>query len=103
MSNFIDPIKIPGAVGTPRPTPASPGAERGGGADFAATLRQELQRVSDIQNEADAGVQGLLTGRTQNVTEVFATARKAQVAFNVLMEIRNKLADAYTELKQLRV
>ncbi|MCG3126154.1 MAG: Flagellar hook-basal body complex protein FliE [Phycisphaerae bacterium] len=103
MSNFIDPIKISGTGGAARPSAAPAVGERAGGADFAATLRQELQRVAAIQNEADAGVQGLLTGRTQNVTEVFATARKAQVAFNVLMEIRNKLADAYTELKQLRV
>lgn len=66
-------------------------------------FRQQLEQVSQMQAEADHGVQSLLTGETQNITEVFATARKAEVAFSLLMEIRNKLVDAYTELRQLRV
>ncbi|MBU0639933.1 MAG: flagellar hook-basal body complex protein FliE [Planctomycetes bacterium] len=73
------------------------------GGDFAAMFRQQLEQVSQMQAEADHGVQSLLTGETQNITEVFATARKAEVAFSLLMEIRNKLVDAYTELRQLRV
>ena len=56
-----------------------------------------------MQVEADEGVQSLLTGRTDNITGVLTTARKAEVAFSLLMEIRNKLVDAYSELKQLRV
>jgi flagellar hook-basal body complex protein FliE len=71
--------------------------------EFAAALRAQLERVSEMQTEAQQGVQDLLTGRTQNITDVFATARKAEVAFTLLMEIRNKLSDAYTEMKNLRV
>lgn len=56
-----------------------------------------------MQADADRNVENLLTGETQNITEVFVAARKAQVAFSLLMEIRNKLVDAYTELRQLRV
>lgn len=83
--------------------PAAPAADKAESGDFAAALRQQLEQVSRMQSEADQGVQDLLTGRTQNVTEVFLTARKAQVAFGLLMEIRNKLVDAYQELRQLRV
>jgi flagellar hook-basal body complex protein FliE len=70
---------------------------------FAAQLREQLEQVSQMQTEADAGIQNLLTGRTDNITEVLTAARKADVAFGLLMEIRNKLVDAYTELRQLRV
>ncbi len=56
-----------------------------------------------MQAEADAGIQALVTGQTDNITQVLTSARKAEVAFSLLMEIRNKLVDAYTELKQLRV
>jgi flagellar hook-basal body complex protein FliE len=72
-------------------------------ADFAAQLRQQLEQVSHMQNEADQAVQNLVTGRTDSVTEVLTTARKAEVAFSLLMEIRNKLVDAYVELRQIRV
>jgi flagellar hook-basal body complex protein FliE len=70
---------------------------------FTATLRQQLERVSQMQDEAEAGIQNLLTGRSQNITEVFAAARKAEVAFSLLMELRNKLTDAYLELKRMQV
>lgn len=83
------------------PQPAAPPA--GPGRDFTSLLRDQLEQVSRMQAEADAGVQNLLTGRSDNITEVFTTARKAEVAFSLLMEIRNKLVDAYSELKQLRV
>ena len=84
---------------------AAPGRSvaAGGGSDFAAELRQQLEQVNRMQAEADEGVQNLLTGRTDNITGVLTTARKAEVAFSLLMEIRNKLVDAYSELKQLRV
>ncbi len=97
-SNSVTPI---GPLAPSGPTRPAEGPAPG--SSFAAALRQQLERVSEMQMEADQGVQNLLTGRTQNITEVFATARKAEVAFSLLMEIRNKLIDAYTEFKQMRV
>ncbi len=84
---------------TPRPAevPSVPGG------DFAGEVRRQLEQVSRMQAEADAGVHQLLTGQSNDLTGVFTTARKAEVAFSLLMEIRNKLVDAYTELRQLRV
>ena len=73
------------------------------GKDFGAYLLESLDKVNQLQQEADAGVQKLVTGETNNIAEVFSATRKAGVAFDLLMEIRNKLMDAYTELKQLRV
>jgi flagellar hook-basal body complex protein FliE len=86
-----------------RPAAAPGRSAAAGGSDFAAELRQQLEQVSRMQAEADEGVQNLLTGRSDNITGVLTTARKAEVAFSLLMEIRNKLVDAYSELKQLRV
>jgi flagellar hook-basal body complex protein FliE len=89
--------------------PAAPGSEARpadaatGGTDFASTVRAELERVSQMQTEANDGVQRLLTGQSQNLAEVFTTARKAEVAFSLLMEVRNKLVEAYDELRQVRV
>jgi len=99
-----EPISIngPRPIGPPAaPRPAG-GASRGG-EDFAALMRRELEKVSAMQSEADEKLKQLLTGQTQNLTEVFTAARKAEVAFGLLMEIRNKLVDAYQELKNMRV
>ena len=66
-------------------------------------IKEQLQKVSQMQSEADEKVQALVTGESQNLTEVFTAARKAEVAFSLLMEIRNKLVDAYQEVKNMRV
>jgi flagellar hook-basal body complex protein FliE len=73
------------------------------GEDFASLVKEQLQKVSQMQSEADENVKKLLTGESQNLTEVFTAARKAEVAFSLVMEIRNKLLDAYEELKNMRV
>jgi flagellar hook-basal body complex protein FliE len=82
------------------PVPASAPAT---GKDFKSYLLDSLSKVNELQSEADAGVQKLLTGQTDNVAEVFSASRKAGIAFDLLMEIRNKLMDAYSEIKQMRV
>lgn len=103
---MVDPISSEHLtpISPARPS-AAPGATEsaGGTGDFAAQLRQQLDQVNQMQVEADEGIQNLLTGQTDNITEVLTSARKAEVAFSLLMEIRNKLVDAYVELRQLRV
>lgn len=101
---MADPLSINGLGPITPVGPAKTAKPKGGaGEDFAALVKQQLEQVSRMQTEADENVQKLLTGETQNITEVFTAARKAEVAFGLLMEIRNKLVDAYQELKNMRV
>jgi len=104
---MTDPFSVsgvgpPGGVGPVRPggTDAAGGAD---GADFKKILLDSLNEVNRLQTEADVGVQRLLTGETDNVSEVLAAANKAGIAFDLLMEVRNKLTDAYQEIQQMRV
>jgi flagellar hook-basal body complex protein FliE len=100
-----DPLTISSLrpVGAAAPVaPRSP-AGKPPGDDFAAALRRQLEQVNQMQTDAEQNVQQILSGGTQNITEVFTAARKAQVAFSLLMEIRNKLVDAWDELRNLRV
>jgi flagellar hook-basal body complex protein FliE len=103
---MVDPISserlMP--IGSPRPSGATPKSDPvTTETDFAQQLRQQLERVSQMQAEAQEGIQDLITGQSDNIAGVFTTARKAEVAFSLLMEIRNKLVEAYSELRQLRV
>lgn len=93
----LSPIRPPGV------RPGAAAAADAAGDDFASLVRQQLERVSALQTEADDNVARLMSGEGENMTEVFVAARKAQVAFSLLMEIRNKLIDAYEELKNMRV
>jgi len=73
------------------------------GSDFKSMLFDGLNEVNRLQSEADQGVHRLLAGETDNVAEVLASVNKAGIAFDLLMEIRNKLTDAYQEIQQMRV
>jgi flagellar hook-basal body complex protein FliE len=68
-----------------------------------AFLLDSLEEVNRLQGEADQGVQRLLTGETDNVAEVITAVNKAGIAFDLLMEVRNKLADAYRQIQQMQV
>ena len=107
---MANPLHIAGASqATPtqpvrRVLPGAPGA--GAPAeelDFKTLLLAKLDEVKQLQDEAGEGVEKLLTGETQNVAEVFSAVKKADVAFSLLMEIRNKLMDAYEQIQQMRV
>lgn len=89
-------------------TPTTQGSPAGAtqpaaGRDFKSFLADSLNEVNALQAAAQDGVEKLLTGQTDNTAEVLTAIRKADVAFSLLTEIRNKLMDVYTELKQMRV
>ena len=99
----------PSFVSRTQPSVGLPGAQQVGksagdeGADFKRILMNSLDEVNSLQQEASQGVQRLIEGETDNVAEVFAAVRKAGIAFDMLMEIRNKLTDAYREIQNMRV
>jgi flagellar hook-basal body complex protein FliE len=73
------------------------------GKDFKDLLMESIDEVNRLQSEADQARMNLVTGKTENVAEVFTAVKKAELAFQTLMQIRNKLLDAYDEIKQMRV
>ena len=105
---MVNPIQTAGVPGFVGPMSAPNGLGDAGGAakketSFSDILIDSLNEVNRLQTEADAGVQRLLTGEADNVAEVFAAANRAGIAFDLLMEVRNKLLDAYREIQQMRV
>jgi len=70
---------------------------------FKDVLMKSLEEVDRLQKDADVAFQRLATGQAQNVTEVLSAVQKADLAFKTLMQIRNKLIDAYDELRQMRI
>lgn len=75
----------------------------GSGKDFQSLLMDNLNEVNRLQREADQGVAALMTGETDDVAEVMTAVNKAGIAFDLLMEVRNKLLDAYREIQEMRV
>lgn len=84
--------------------PVNKGTERtAGGPSFSDVLKKSILEVNTLQQEANQAVQELQTGKRENVTEVLTAVEKADLAFRALMQVRNKLLDAYEEVNRLRV
>jgi flagellar hook-basal body complex protein FliE len=73
------------------------------GKDFKTLLMESIQEVNRLQADADEATVNLAIGKTDNVAEVFTAVKKAELAFQTLMQMRNKLLDAYNEIKEMRI
>jgi flagellar hook-basal body complex protein FliE len=72
-------------------------------ASFADTLKSAIGSVNELQKASDKGAQDLATGRTDNVAEVMIASEKADIALRVMVQVRNKIIDAYQEIMKMQV
>ena len=70
---------------------------------FKDMLLDSVQQVNSMQQEANRAVENLMTGGDANPAEVLTAVQKADLAFRMVMQVRNKLVAAYSEIKDLRI
>jgi flagellar hook-basal body complex protein FliE len=73
------------------------------GDKFAKLLFDEVRNVNQMQTTATNNVHSLLTGGDVNEAEVLTSVQKADLAFRMLLQVRNKLMDAYREIQQIQI
>jgi flagellar hook-basal body complex protein FliE len=73
------------------------------GQSFKDFLVQSIQDVNSMQAAADKAVEKLATGGDVNPAEVLTAVQKADIAFQMMVQVRNKLVDAFTEIKNLQI
>jgi flagellar hook-basal body complex protein FliE len=79
-----------GTVGGPQP-------------EFKKFLQEQIAQVNELQNDATVAVEDLAAGRRDDLEGVIIATQKADVAFKMLLQVRNKVMEAYDEIKQIRV
>lgn len=73
------------------------------GKSFADTLKDAVGNVNEAQKTADKAMQDLATGRTDNVADVMIATEKADIALKLMVQVRNKIIDAYQEVMKMQV
>jgi flagellar hook-basal body complex protein FliE len=73
------------------------------GASFSDMLKNSIDEVSKLQQDASKAVEDLATGKSENVTGVMTAVEKSDLAFKTLLTIRSKLMEAYEEIKGISV
>lgn len=82
---------------------AKNGTAKAGSSNFADTMNQFLDEVTQLQNDASNATQQLVTGERDDIGGVVNAVEKSDLAFKTLMAIRTKLLDAYEELKNMPI
>jgi flagellar hook-basal body complex protein FliE len=76
----------------------------GTGVDFGAVLKEAVQQVSDAQNAAQSKAQAFQLGaKDMSLEEVMVSLQKANLAFQGMIAVRNKLVEAYRDVTNLQV
>jgi len=90
------PIPLPGG-----PSGTVPAAAEG--PSFRQFLLDSIHEVNAVQQEAEGAVEQLVTGGDVSMVEVLSAVQKADVAFRLMIQVRNKLVQAYQEIQDIRV
>ncbi|NJD20567.1 MAG: flagellar hook-basal body complex protein FliE [Gemmatimonadetes bacterium] len=73
-----------------------------GDTSFGETLQGFLHEVSSMRAEASDAIGAFVRGEPVEIHQVMAAAEEAGIALDMLIEIRNKLADAYRAVMQMQ-
>ena len=87
--NLIDRASTPGA---------SSQSDTATNSSFMRTLRGAMDQVGQLQSEADSKVAQMLTGNGQDVHSAMIAVEKANLAFEMMVQVRNKIVQAYQQV-----
>ena len=93
------------SISQPLTPPTGPkiGGDQAGGSSFKDVLVDSIQQVNSMQLQADQAVETMFSGGDVNPAEVLTAVQKADLAFRLTMQMRNKLMDVYQEIKDIRI
>jgi flagellar hook-basal body complex protein FliE len=91
----ITPIALPQAV-----TSAAAATQSG---DFQSVLSSAIGSIESLRNTASDSVQQFLTGQNEELHTTILATQKAELAFELGLQVRNKVVDAYQEIMKMQV
>ena len=75
-----------------------------GGADFAKILQNSISQVSQTQQEAEGMAANFAAGDSNaNLHDVMISLQKANISFQEMVQVRNKLVSAYNDVMNMQV
>lgn len=97
-SGGVNPARqiLPGSAG-------SAPSQAANGPSFKDVLIENLKEVNALQQDADKAAEDIVTGKRTDLEGVITATQKAETAFKALQAVRNRVMEAYEEIKQIRV
>jgi flagellar hook-basal body complex protein FliE len=70
---------------------------------FADVLRDSIQKANRIQMETDQAITDLATGKGMDIAKTMIAFEKANISFQMMTQVRNKIIEAYQEIMRMQV
>ena len=104
MDNTLGTDKITGPIISPPSFrgPFKVGGEEGDGNSFGVMFKNFLNDVNHMQNKSGESIQKMIAGEIKDPHQVMLAVGEAKMALNLLIEIRNKVMEAYQEITHMR-
>ena len=101
MNTTIAPIRIlPADIAPPTPPSTSPAGD--GQNDFLTTLQRSMDAVEGAQGDAQTQVAQLLNGKGADLHTAMIAVEKADLSFQLMMQVRNKIVQAYQQISSMQ-
>jgi len=93
-------VDLPGLA---QAAPATGTAAPRSGGDFGSVLKEAVSEIEKVQGQADSSVQKFAAGEDVDLHNVMLDIQKAELSFRLMLEVRNKLIEAYREVMRMQV
>ena len=70
--------------------------------DFSQMLKNTIEEINTLQVKADKAIEALATGESKNIHQTMIAIEKADISFKMMMQVRNKLLEAYKEIMHMQ-
>lgn len=74
-----------------------------GGKSFKEVLADTVSEVQRLQTEADTTIRQLVSGEITDVAEAMVAVERADVSFQTMMAVRNRVMTAYEEIMRMQI
>ncbi len=71
--------------------------------NFSDLITRTMDKVNADQVNADSAIKEMVSGRNKNIHETMLAVEKADLSLKLMMQVRNKVLDAYREVMRMQV
>ena len=71
-------------------------------ASFGQWLNQSMAEVNKLQQDADSAAAKMITGENKDIHGTMIAMQKASISMSLMLEVRNKIINAYEEIKRMQ-
>jgi flagellar hook-basal body complex protein FliE len=96
-------LPLSGISPIPLPDSLTPAGSTGSSNAFSGILKDTIGSLQSLQNNADSAVGQFLTGENDDLHTTALATQRAELAFELGLQVRNKVVSAYQEVMKMQL